>query len=492
MDSKDGSKSFSVNGLFYHSSYSPEKEALRFAQSQQFLFNPKIIFFIEPGFNYAGKFLKNRIPDCKIVCIRFFDKIFEDENTWDQIIRYDKKDDLSQYLINHFGEEALLSSTLVIWPVANKIFAEEINLFIKAYKESLEYSKTLLITRQFFEKKWLINSCNFIKYGNNFINPDIKTRLPLLLCASGPSINKCLSIIKKYQNKLFILCLSSALSLLIKNSIKPDIILSTDGGFWAGEHLKYLKKNPGLPLAAPCEAFIPKQILKNNPLLALCYNDESSFICSQIFKEAELPFFQALRNPTVSGTGLYFAKSLTSNNIYFCGLDLAGNPGFQHAQPNENEKDNELFDSRIKSRENRISRSRYNSDSLKIYRNWFATLDEKEVSKLYRVIDSEKQKSLGNIQNISSLDFENKLSELKDLKDKVTFEGLERKNNSVKKTLDFIIKEVRSEKWSRQIFPADYLAIQKAMNEEEKNLLTKRLDKKIEELINKIRVIADE
>ena len=173
LDSKDGSKSFSVNGLFYHSSYSPEKEAQRFVDSQQFIFNPKIIFFIEPGFNYAGKFFKDRFADCKIICIRFFDKVFDDEGTWDQVIRFKGQEDFSQTLINLFGEEALLSSTPVIWPVAGKIFEKEINLFIKSYKESLEYSKTLLVTRQFFEKKWLINSCNFIKYGSNFIKHQI-------------------------------------------------------------------------------------------------------------------------------------------------------------------------------------------------------------------------------------------------------------------------------------------------------------------------------
>ena len=85
--------------------------------------------------------------------------------------------------------------------------------------------------------------------------------MPVVICASGPQLKPCINTIKTSQDKIFIICLSSALSVLVKNGITPDFILTTDGGFWAGEHLKYLKKNPGITLAAPCEAFIPKKIL---------------------------------------------------------------------------------------------------------------------------------------------------------------------------------------------------------------------------------------
>ena len=83
--------------------------------------------------------------------------------------------------------------------------------------------------------------------------------MPVLVCASGPSLNCCIKIIKQFEDKLFIICLSSALSVLIKNNIIPDLVFSTDGGYWAGEHLKHLKKNKDIPLAVSCEAFVPKK-----------------------------------------------------------------------------------------------------------------------------------------------------------------------------------------------------------------------------------------
>ena len=492
LEAKDGSKTFSADGVFYHSSYSPIKEAQRFVETTQFLFNPKLIFFVEPGFSFCVPFFKKRFPNCKIICIRLFDHIFDDEKSWDYVLRYNQIQNFSQTLIQTFGEDSLLSSTVLIWKPAEKLFENKLPDIISNYKAALENCKTLLVTRQFFEKKWLINSCNYIKNIQKLIKPEFKTELDVVVCASGPSLEPCINILKSYQNKVFIICLSSALRVLLHNSIVPDLILTTDGGFWAGEHLKLLKTNSNIPIAAPCEAFIPKQILKKNPILALHYNDESSFICTEFLKAARLPSFEAVRNPTVSGTGLFFSKSISSNNIFFCGLDLAGNKGFQHTQPNELEKNNELYDTRIKTKETRIGRSRYNSDSLQIYRDWFASLDTNTTAKVFRVIEQNKQKNLGNIKDITPEDFCNKINKTNAQKKPGFFEDIQIQNNNTKTVLDKICSLLNTEKWKCQIFPADYISIQNCINENDKELLEQRLNNKIQKLVQKIRKIADE
>ena len=311
------------------------------------------------------------------------------------------------------------------------------------------------------------------------------------MCYSGPSLQGCLTTIKSFNNKIFILCLSSALTVLIKNEIIPDLILTTDGGYWAGQHIKYLKKNPGIGLAATCEAFIPKSILKGSPILALKYNDSSSFIGLEILKEAGTKAQEAVRNPTVSGTALYLAKALTDNKIFFCGLDLAQGKGFQHSQPNELEKNNEVYDSRLNTKESRIGRSRYNSSSLDIYRNWFISLDKAQTENIYRVLDKESQEALGNIKDICPGDFDNEIKKLIGPEKNISFEKQAASKDRLGAAFNYIINELKSPEWSRQIFPADYLSIEKAENKE-KEALKERLNKKIEKLTAKIRKIADE
>lgn len=492
LESKEGTKTFSANGMFYHSTYSPAREAERFVSSIQIPYKPGIIFIIEPGFSYCEKYLRQKYTGCKLICLRLFDYIFGDENHWDKVIKLKEIKNLSQFLIDTFGEEELLTSFALAWPVAEKVFYEKALNFFTQYKKSLESCKSLLVTRQFFEKKWLLNCCNFIKYADSFIQEKFQTKLPVIICASGPSLKAALDSIKKNQDKAFIICLSSALKVLIQNQINPDLVLSTDGGFWAGQHLKYLFNNKTIPLAASCEAFIPKKILMNNPVLALNYKDNSSFISSSILLKSGIPFFEANRNPTVSGTGLLFAKSLTTSSVFFCGLDLAVCKGFQHIQPNELEKNNELNDNRIKTKEKRISYSRYNSSSLQIYRDWFSSLALNQVEKVCRVIDCQNQNSLGNIKNISSFEFSELLKKIKIEEAKPQLNKSGYKKNNIKEIFDFIINELASEKWQKQIFPADFISIRNSTNEEEKALLEKRLVQKVNTLTAKIRTIADE
>ncbi len=486
---KDETQTFSVDGVFFHSTYSPLKEAQRFIQNITFAFTPDYIFFIEPGLNYYNAIIKEKFPNSKTICIRLFDQPLGDEATWDYCIKYSDIANFKAYLINNFGEEKLLSSTIIFSKPAEALFQNQISQIIGQYKLALEDSKTLLVTRQFFEKKWLLNCCNFIKYAANFSNIEKRTSLPVVVCASGPSLEPCLKLLKASVDKVFIVCLSSATSVLLQNNIIPDIILSTDGGWWAGEHLKLLKKNKAIPVAAPCEAFIPKTILKNNPIIPLKYNDSSSFVSSEILDQSVIPFYSALRNPTVSGTALFFAQSITQNKIFFCGLDLQGGKGTQHTKPNEIEKDNSIKDSRIKNIETRISYSRYNSDSLKIYREWFCELND--VENVYRVIDI-NQSALGKIKDITSKEFETMLSEKKTDIHKAQIFLQTQPSAKTKSTFEYIIQNLKTQKWQKQIFPADYLSLNNCNDETQKQISQQRLNSKVEKLIAKIRTIADE
>ena len=497
---KDGNKSFSVDKIFFHSIYSPVKEAERFVSSIEFPFNPKLIFFIEPGYSYCLPFLKEKYKDCKFVCIRLFEKSlnFEDQTQWDYVLDYNEADaekKLPQILLDTFSEDLLLLSSPLLWKPAQTIFRNKILSFFNAYKECLQNCKTLLVTRQFFEKKWLINSCNFIGNVKNIIPAsEINTMLPVIVCASGPSLKPCLNYIKEYADRFFLICLSSALSVLINNSIIPDLVLSTDGGYWAGQHLKALKNFSSIPLAAPTEAFIPKEVLAANPTIVLNYNDASSFISSSIIEKSSLPACQAVRNPTVSGTALYFAKLISNKSIYFCGLDLSPQKGFQHCQPNELEKNNQLTESRIKNKISRINASRFNGEALKIYQNWFASLKAQSVTNVFRVIDKEyKNNCFGNIKDITSSDFLKELKELTNIADKKAFEYKEYELDTEKKQalFKFILDSLKTPQWQKQLFPADSISIYTAADQTEKEKAQNRLNEKIDNLCEKIRKLAD-
>ena len=488
LDSKDGDKTVKINGIFLHSVYSPQKESQRFVDLLTCPFKPEYIVITEPGLSYSLKYLKEKFPGAKIGAIRYCHDFDSYNSGFDFVFYKSSNQSLQKQLQTYFTEERIFSVFFISWKPSEKAFPDENDFCWKEIKASLDFSKTLLVTRQFFEKKWLINTINFIKYSNNYFSYN-KTDLPILIAASGPSLKESLNIIKKIQDKCIIIALSSALSPLIQNNIIPDFCMTSDGGYWAKEHLKMLKKNM-IPLAITAEAACQKKLLQSLPLIPLCYPDGLS---KSICLLSQIPFTQAQRNGTISGTALELALEITSDKIYFCGLDLAEAKGFQHTQPNELELNSQISDNRLNTKEKRISRQGFKNSSLEIYKNWFQNRKLPE-NKVYRVISSQfKKNSLGSISDILPEDF-SKIAEniIKKEKNKEKGKILKKINIAEKKDLskiiDFIFSSCESQQWQKALFPLDYTAL--LHNPQNKEIIDKlqkensRLQAKLQKILN--------
>ena len=256
---KNGETTALIGNLYLHSAYNPQREAERFVDNLQNPFCPKIVIITEPGIAYVKNYLRKKFPESKIGLIRYIRGFEEYNKGFDFVINYfENSNNFDNFLLQFFGEEALLETFFCKWEVSSKIFPEIDIKVWHSIKNALENAKTLLITRQYFEKKWLTNTFNFIRYLKNPLLLKSNINFPLLIIASGSSLRAFLPIIKQNQSKFFIIVLSSAIKVCIDNGIKADLALSTDGGYWAGQHLKSLYKNTlvlggshsiGVPLA---------------------------------------------------------------------------------------------------------------------------------------------------------------------------------------------------------------------------------------------------
>ena len=122
----------------------------------------------------------------------------------------------------------------------NKNYYDNINLFlINKIKEKL----MSLTSNYYFAPIWarniiynmVFNKGYSIKTYKNILNK----KTPLLLISAGASIDNYIKEIKELSKAHFVLSLSHAFNTLIKNNIKPDAIVSTDGGFYSCIHLIY-------------------------------------------------------------------------------------------------------------------------------------------------------------------------------------------------------------------------------------------------------------
>ena len=456
LKAKNGEDTASVDGHFLHSNYAPKKEAERFVENLLLPYTPSSIIISEPALSYTAEYLRKRFPDIKLGAIRYCNDFSAYNSGFDFVLNYDSHSDFEACLEAKLSEEELLTAFFVSWNPSAQIFKEEDKRVWLSIKAAMERAKTLLITRQYFEKKWFLNSCRFIKNLRRVVSFEGLIEKDILIISSGPSLKPYLNYIRENQNSFFIICLSSAISVCLANKIIPDLCMTTDGGFWAGEHLKKLKRYD-IPLAMPAEAFCSQGLFSQLKILPLKYGEG---ISRELMDRAKLSCKNAIRNGTVSGTALLFAIQYSSKNIFMCGLDMAAQKGFQHTQPNELEANSAQKDFRLSTKEGRLARAGLSGASLDIYRNWFSSshFNIETGRGLFRLIEKENQKnSLGEIKDINLESFKGMVSE-----------GLEKKNLFTESKVqqagfNDILKLMNDSKkvseWKKQLFPLDYVLL---------------------------------
>ena len=483
--SRTGQKTCSVQGKYLHSKYNPQNEGERFAESLQADFSPLCVFILEPALSYCAKAIKKRFPEATVCAIRFTTDFSEQDKLWDRVFYASPSSQipLSEHLFNTLGEEKLISSLSFDWNPTKAVFQSESTNAWNEIKKAILKARDVIATRAYFSKRWLKNSVIFAsKIRKTFLLE--KGSSPVIIAASGPSLTTSLPFLREKRDAFFLIALSSAFMPLLKNSIVPDLVISTDGGFWAKKHLDFYR-NKSCAIAIEAEGAAPKKLLENENIVPLCYEDglEKEFLDS-----ISCPYMLSERNGTVAGTALCFANTLTSGNIYLCGLDQAPSTAFQHVQPNALESGNEKYDFRLKNKETRITASRFNSAaSLEIYRNWFISNSEFFAKKVYRLSDNYKYDfSLGQIREINWEDFKiiegQKSSGAKKIvftEDKIKLNQDERNG----KILEVLKNISKTQKFAEEVFPMDSILIKRELSEEKIQQLKSNINQKIEKLL---------
>ena len=274
FQAKNGSQVCSCKNINLHSAYNPEKEGDRFAETIAESFFPSAILVTEPALSYCKEGLHKKYPDAKLTCIRYSKKFSSTDKEWNKVFYFSNETELENELFDFFGEEGILSCIFLSWQPSANVFPETNQKAWSAIKNAVTKSTAVLSTRKYFAGRWLKNSVKFFSRVEN-ISVIKKGSSPVIIAASGRSLNSSLPFLKKNRNKFFLIAVSSAIQPLLFNGITPDLCLSTDGGFWAKKHLEILLKpeHADIPLALTSEANCPSKILTSAPIIPLSYHD---------------------------------------------------------------------------------------------------------------------------------------------------------------------------------------------------------------------------
>lgn len=474
--SKNGEETCSYGMKYLHSRYNPRAEGEKFALNLEADFSPLCIFILEPALSYCAPYLKVRFPSAEIFAIRFTDFFSKTDSLWDGVFYLNSHFPLSEQLFNSISEEKLCSSLVFDWTPSKQIFQSENIMAWCEIKKAILKARDVIGTRAYFSKRWLKNTLIFSSRLCQTLTLT-KGSEAIIVAASGPSLKSSLPYIKRFRESFFLIALSSAYMPLVKNAIIPDIVISSDGGWWAKKHLLFSHSADNIVYALEAEAAVPKELFEKHKIIPLCYPDglEKDFL-----NAIKAPYMLSERNGTVAGTALQFALSLTDGSVYLCGLDQAAGLAFQHIQPNALENDNAKKDFRLRPQESRISASRFNSEgSLEIYRNWFVSNSSYFSNRTFRLSDNVNYPyDLGEIRECNWLDFEKKESGSK--KKKISF--CTRPPMPTENRKEILFEKLRalaeSEHFEKEVFPMDSLLIQRESSKEKKAELVSRLAEK--------------
>lgn len=453
--SANGEATCTYNSIRLHSAYNPSHEAERFVQNVKCEFNPKYILITGAALSYCAVYFRKFFPNA-IICTVQFDEAFKiADKLWDKTFYINKKDiPLSEQIYSFMGEEGIISCLFTSWQPAEKAFPAENEYAWQQIKNAVIKGRNVLATRSFFAKRWVKNSMRFCLFTKKTCNFK-KGSSPVVICASGPSLQDSIPYIKKYRDRFFLIAVSSALYPLVLNEIIPDLCISTDGGYWAKHHISHaLINRTNIPLALSAESSCYTQIMTENDILPLKYGDG---ISESLINNFNFNAAQAYRNGTVSGTAAQYALSITDGNVFFCGLDLAPSCGYAHTQPNELEIFNMKADNRLRTLDTRVYPSSLNSPALNIYQTWFASSDF--YGRLYRLSDKYNYKNkLGKIQDVDWDFFIGNTSETgKGKPEKYYTENVFNKTDRYKELKKAIQDNINNTDWVKEAVPADYI-----------------------------------
>lgn len=336
--SRSGAPTLRVDGVFLHSRYDPVREARRQLNSLNITARaPRTVVVIGEGLPYLSDAIATEHPDISV-----FAAVLGETSQDFQVPQIDlttlEAGGLRRWLRNHVAPLDVAALELVPWEPGRRLAP---NLIDQAERETLEVVQNAsaeIATIGSFGRRWLANavrSAILVDHRWEIPHPGMTTTL----ATSGPSLEQLVSGGRTVFPGMLTIT-SSAWSTLTRFDIAPEMVVHTDGGYWAARYLQTAHEhgNRATPvIVVPAHAAVPATLLR------LSHHHRFGFLSTGWLGEAlhadHTEWRRVPEAPTVTATALQMLHGLRPEaHIYLAGLDLMSRGVLGHARPHPNDR----------------------------------------------------------------------------------------------------------------------------------------------------------
>lgn len=339
IDSRSGHPTIRVDGVFLHSRYDPRREASRHAERLNLTARtPRAVVVIGEGIPYLSTIIAAGHAGVPVCAAMIGPIAHEHEQEVAQIdVTSLNPGDLRRWLRSRLCLLDAAGLELVTWEPARRLAPA---LIANAEEEVLEVVKNAsaeIATIGSFGRRWLSNSIrSAIQVGHRW--DLLSSGTTATLATSGPSLERLLPAGRDGFPGV-LTATSSAWKTLTAFGIAPEVVVHTDGGYWAARYLKPLldRNFASRPVVAlPAHAAVPGAILRSAD--AAPFSFLSTGWLGERFHADARDWYRVPEAPTVTATALHLLHGLfPEGRIYLAGLDLMSRGLLSHARPHPND-----------------------------------------------------------------------------------------------------------------------------------------------------------
>ncbi len=323
------------NNRAVHSKYNIENECKK--SLEKINKNKNLLIIYGYGLGYIIKYLienienyfdKKILESLKIIVVVEDDYLFK--YSYYNIFNTDKKniffihaEDNIDYINKIVYYKNINGVSLVLLPSLTKEEKDKANKFYEEILNNIEKEFSNIWTNLYFENIWtkniILNSEYINKSSDISVFKNAFNGFNALLICPGPTLINYIEKIKTHRENLIIICVDTSYSVLCKNGIVPDFIITVDGGFFNSlDFVCENKKFPYLVMDIACNKIIPKIIYDRTKIIRFTSTDNLGIV---EYLKKFIDLSSLTTSSTVATTMIDFAYYTNFDKVLLIGFD---------------------------------------------------------------------------------------------------------------------------------------------------------------------------